>query len=153
MNNKLSENELSLLCDLYLKGQLSRKEEKMLYLILTHLPEPNKKMEDIKEMMEYEKKAFLPSKSSSRFKLYFSGAAASLLAICAIAFTLIVSFNKSESSYTVWEDGVKITGERAKEITDESQREDMEMIRCIMKQHREMMKQNFASANMDEIDY
>ena len=154
MNNKFTDKELSDLCRLYLEGRLSRQEERMLFYILNNTEDLNEEGKRIKGLMMAEKSIFFSYKGQRRKRrIYYSGIAAAVIAICAIAIPVFMSHYSVEDTYVVWQDGERITGDKAKEMAEASQQEDMEMIRNVMRQHREMMKRNFASVNMDDFDY
>lgn len=153
MTEAFTKKEIKSLCDLYMEGELSRKEERMLFLLLDSLDNISPEQKLIRNLMIAEKKIFINDSAKKPRHWIYSGIVASLLVLCSISIPLIWRSDFNEGSYIVWQNGEKITGERAKEMVEEKQFEDMEMIRKIMRQQREMLKRNFASVNMEEYDY
>ena len=154
MKRNFTLRQIEDLCNLYLEGQLSRKEENMLRLILKNarnLPEEGKKTLRI---MDYEEKIFTFKKERKTFSWRYSPIAASILILIAFTIPFFGDYNQdvNEESFTVWQDGRKITGEEARKIAEENQKENMEMMRQIMKQQRELLKRNFAAVNMEDYD-
>ena len=143
--------EIQTLCRLYSQGLLSRKEENLLNKILPlHLD--SQEAVSTLEMMETEKLIFSKRKKKlSRIRIY-SSVAAAVLIICGITIPLAVKHSTPDETFVVWQNGEKITGEEARKIAEENQQVDMEMIRQLMRQQREMMKRNFASLN-DDFDF
>lgn len=153
--NRLSQEELNKLCFLYMEGQLSKNEENCLYEVLNNKEKLEALPESVLHVMRAEKQAFKKKGFKSRHKWILSGAAAAILVLVAVVLPVFGDTSSSDSSdsFVVWQDGKKITGEEAKKMAEESQQIDMEMIRQIMRQQREMMKQNYASVNIDDYDF
>lgn len=152
-HHKLSPQELKILEDLYMEGALSREEEKALYLILESDPDLSRKDKDFFKILEIERKVFATSSQKKNFRIPYMAAAAVLM-VFAVAF-ISIKFSYSSpagSEYTVWQNGEKLSEDEAKKIAEENQQIDMEMIREVMRNQREMLKRNFASVNMEEYD-
>lgn len=148
-----NKKELEDLCILYREGHLSREEEKFLHMVLSDSTDLSEEASDTLKLMDAEKLVYSKKRRNFKSRWVYSSVAASILIACGIAIPVTIHHShKTDETFVVWQDGKRITGKEAKEIAEENQRENMEMMRQIMKQQREMMKRNFASVNMDEYD-
>lgn len=154
MKTNITLRQVDYLCSLYLEGKLSRKEEKALYYILENAVNLTEENNLVLNLMKAEKKVFSSQKNRKALAWRYSSIAASVLILTSLALPLFNGVNTKEKGecFVVWQDGKKITGEEAKKIAEESQKADMEMIRRIMKQQRELLKRNFAVVNMEDFD-
>lgn len=151
-----SKKEIEALCFLYKEGRLSRSEEKSLRLVLEQTPDLTRVATETLALMDIEDMVFTTKEKKNKkvWKWTFSSIAAAILIACGVALPITIHYYRSaDENFVVWQNGEKITGEEAQKLAEESQLEDMEMIRQIMKQQREMMKRNFASVNMDDFEF
>lgn len=153
-DNKFSNEELIGLCSLFMEGKLTKEEENALYIVLSQEAMLPEECESILKVMQAERNIF-KEKTLNKKLIKLSTVAAAVLALAAIGlpFFCDVKYTDKNENCVVWQDGKKITGEEAKQILEENQRIDMEMIRQLMRQQREMMKQNFGYVNMDDYDF
>ena len=153
---EFTHDELSMLCSLYMEGKLSKNEEKQLYLLLEKSVALPDDCENVLNLMKVEEKVFSKRKNKTGRVWKYSSVAASFLVV--VALIAILQRTPSTSSdneeiFIVWQDGKKIEGEEARRIAEEEQLKHMQMIREIMKKQREMLKRNFASADLNEADF
>lgn len=153
--NRFTHDQIAYLCSQYLAGQLSRLEEKSLYLILKESDSLTDGEREILALIEAESQIYRPTARLKPRKWLYSGVAAGVCALTAISIPLYLNHlsNQTDETYVVWENGKQITGDEARQKAEEKQKEDMEMIRIMMKQQREMMKRNYASIDADQYDY
>lgn len=153
-DNRLTKEEILRLCQLYMDGQLTKEEENALFLVLSHESALPQEATKTLCLLQVERKVFQTGAIHSRHFLRYSSIAAVLIALIAIAIPFYGNISTAEDeTFVVWQDGEKITGEKARKLVEENQQIDMEMIRQVMRQQREMLKRNFASVNMDDYDY
>lgn len=151
--NKFTDQEINHLCDLYLEGQLSREEEKALFKILSEGEALTENAKTSFKIMTAEYSLFDKRTKRKKLRWIYSSVAAVALIACSVSIPLAIRHHEvSKDVYVIWQDGQQITGEEAREMAEESQKQDMEMIRQLMRQQREMMKRNFAIVNMDDYD-
>ena len=153
-DNRLSKEEILQLCQLYMDGQLTKEEENALFLVLSHESALPQEATKTLCLLQAERKVFQTEAIHRRHFLRYSSIAAVLIVLIAIAIPFYGNISTAEDeTFVVWQDGEKITGEKARKLVEENQQIDMEMIRQVMRQQREMLKRNFASVNMDDYDY
>lgn len=152
---EFTNEELTILCSLYLEGKLSKKEEKSLFLFLEMSDDLPIECKDTFNLMKIEKIVFSKSKEKKSRVWKFSSVAAAVLILVSLVsfFNIDTSTPNKEDTFIVWENGEQITGEEARKIAEKQQEEKMMMIREIMKKQRELMKRNFASADLNDADY
>lgn len=138
--------ESEILCSFYINGMLSRNEEKALFLYLQNVNNLSIKEKQVYNLIKAERNLFLKKTKNHKKIWIYSSAAAVILAVCGITIPLVLRNDSHDNEqFVVWKNGVYITGDEAKKIAEENQESDMQMIRQIMKQHREMMKRNMAT--------
>lgn len=153
-NKELSSKEIENLEILYLNGELTKEEEKALFLVLNSTEKLSGKGKSLLEMMKIEKKIYDGSRKRSYKSYYFSMAAASVILLFSVGLLTFhnLGFGQKEETYIVWQNGERLSEDEAKKIAEEQQQNDMEMIRQVMRCQREMIKRNFASVDMENYD-
>lgn len=155
MTYNLSKQEIETLRNLYIEGKLSREEEKALFLFLSSPHSLSMEEENLFELMQIEKEIFSAVKiNKSRKNQFVSLVAASIILVISLALfsSIYLIKDSKEEIYTVWQNGEKLSEEEAKRVAEENQQQDMEMIRQVMRNQRNMIKRNFASVNMEDYD-
>lgn len=153
---ELTDKELSILCRLYLSGQLNRKEEKMLFAILSNSQNLHDECKEVLRLMSVENRVFAKPKRSGT-KLFVGLAAASVTLIAIIAGLQFLNRNQradtlDNDTYVVLQNGTKLTGPEAQRLAEERQKEDMETLRIILREQRKSLKLEVASAEMDKFE-
>lgn len=142
------------LCVLYNEGKLSKDEENTLYTLLQNRKPLPAYCHQTLISMEVEKNVYNPAVKVLKKKksplLKWSVAAAAVLFVVIGAGALIGNKKADEGTYVVWKDGHKYTGQEAKEMAEDSQFTDMDMLRTVLRQQREMMRRNYATNDIDE---
>ena len=156
-NPKFTTEEIEALCNLYMEGQLSIAEEKALLRILIHNDDLSASMKGTLDVMNAEKDLYggKEKRKRNKFKLYTTSIAASLIVVAGVAIAVVFLTRASidDAHYTVWLHGVELNDEDAQRLAEKNQQEDMDLIRDVMRQKRELMKQNFASVDSEEINF
>lgn len=153
-NKKFTVREIYNLCVLYNEGKLSKDEENVLYGMLQNRTPLPAYCHQTLISMEVEKNVYNPAlkvlkKKRSPF-LKWSVAAAAVLFVAVGAGALIGDKKSDDSSYVVWKDGKKYTGQEAKEMAEDSQFTDMDMLRTVLRQQKEMMRRNYAINDIED---
>lgn len=152
-NIHFTRSEIDALCDLYQDGRLSRNEEKALERILEDSDGLSSIGRETLRLIRAENLLFSHKNRRNRIWRYCVAASVAVIVGC-LAYQLLSSPGTDDKeTFIVWQNGEKITGERARKIAEECQEIDMEMIRQVMKQQREMMKINYASVEVENYEY
>lgn len=152
--SEFTKEEISTLCSLFMDGKLSRDEEKFLQLILENTEDLSPQASTVLKLMKAEKNIFSKSRSNNKARRWrYASVAAAILILGGFAISSWIYLTPKpeyEETFIVWQDGKRIEGEEARKIAEEEQQRHMQMIREVMKKQRELMKRNFASADLNE---
>lgn len=138
--------EIDMLCQLYLDGQLSRQEEVSLRCLLLSQGHLSQLGQLVLRLMIAERQFALSVKKKNPGKIWWSvGVVASVALLISVGCFYLIprQVDDSDQTYVVWVDGQKIVGDEARIIAEKSQREDMEMFRNLMARHRDFIDEDF----------
>lgn len=148
----LTIDEIKILCELYKEGELNVNEEKALRAVLKSFESLPLEARETLSLMNWEKKLTATGglkRGSNEKVLKRWWVAATIVLLLGIGTSLaIINLNGNvQEEYIVWQNGKKITGKEAKRMVEESQQIDMELLRKVMREQREMIHGFYASTD------
>lgn len=149
--SEFSRKEIDALCTLYEESKLSLEEENSLYILLNQRRDLSPEAVKTLRLMRVERSVVAKNKSGAKpwIKKWAVAAAAAVLVAVSVPYLISTGDSPDEAYYVVWQNGKKITGEKAKKMVEESQKIDMEMLRKAMREQREMMRGTYAATDTE----